>query len=115
MLLVGGADALSGLQTITIIAALPFVVVMIALCVSLVKDLRTDPMIVRAKYASKAVEQAVVHGVSEHGDNFVIRVSKDPTMDEEVVVDVTSPAEAAPSSNGVVHAGETPPAGVVKS
>ncbi|MFE6509124.1 BCCT family transporter [Nocardioides sp. NPDC057767] len=78
MLLVGGSDALSGLQTITIVAAVPFVLVMIALCVSLVKDLREDPLVVRAEYASRAVEQAVVYGVSEHGDDFVIRVSRDP-------------------------------------
>ena len=40
MLLVGGADALDGLKTITIVAALPFVLVMVGLAVSLVKDLR---------------------------------------------------------------------------
>jgi choline-glycine betaine transporter len=79
MLLVGGTDALSGLQTITIVAALPFVLVMVALCVSLVKDLRQDPLIVRARYGSKAVEQAVVSGVMEHGDDFMISVCKDPT------------------------------------
>ena len=79
MLLVGGSDALSGLQTITIVAALPFVLVMVVLCVSLVKDLRQDPMVVRARYASRAVEQAVVHGVAEHGDDFRISVCKDPT------------------------------------
>ncbi len=79
MLLVGGTDALSGLQTLTIVAALPFVLVMVALCVSLVKDLRQDPLIIRARYGSKAVEQAVVSGVTEHGDDFVISVCKDPT------------------------------------
>nr|WP_040772358.1 BCCT family transporter [Rhodococcus rhodnii] len=41
----GGDTALSGLQTMTIIAASPFVVVMIALCISLYRDLRTDPLI----------------------------------------------------------------------
>lgn len=44
MLLGGGTDALSVLQTLTIVAAVPFVLVMIALCVSLVKDLRADPL-----------------------------------------------------------------------
>ena len=56
MLLVGGSDALSGLQTITIVAALPFVLVMIGLAVALVKDLRSDPLMVRQKYAAEAVE-----------------------------------------------------------
>ena len=78
MLLVGGADALTGLQTITIVAALPFVVVMVGLAVALVKDLRSDPLMVRQKYAAEAVEQAVIAGVTEHGDDFVISVEKDP-------------------------------------
>jgi choline/carnitine/betaine transport len=81
MLLVGGEDALTGLQTITIIAALPFVLVMVGLAVALVKDLRTDPMIVRRRYASEAVDSAVVHGVKEHGDDFMISVEKDPDAD----------------------------------
>ena len=42
----GGSDALSGLQTMTIIAAAPFAVVMIGLCVSLYRDLSSDPLIV---------------------------------------------------------------------
>jgi choline/carnitine/betaine transport len=78
MLLVGGADALTGLQTITIIAALPFVLVMVGLAVALVKDLRNDPLIVRKKYAAEAVDSAVIHGVIEHGDDFIISVEKDP-------------------------------------
>jgi choline/carnitine/betaine transport len=78
MLLVGGEDALTGLQTITIIAALPFVLVMVGLAVALVKDLRKDPMVVRKQYASQAVDTAVIHGVQEHGDDFIISVEKDP-------------------------------------
>jgi choline/carnitine/betaine transport len=78
MLLVGGSDALTGLQSITIVAALPFVVVMIGLAVSLVKDLRGDPLMVRRRYAEEAVEQAVIAGVTEHGDDFVLAVDRDP-------------------------------------
>jgi choline-glycine betaine transporter len=78
MLLVGGADALTGLQTITIVAALPFVLVMIGLAVALVKDLRSDPLMVRRQYAEEAVHQAVITGVTEHGDDFVINVDRDP-------------------------------------
>lgn len=81
MLLVGGEDALTGLQTITIIAALPFVLVMIGLAVALVKDLRNDPLMVRRRYAAEAVDSAVVQGVTEHGDDFVISVEKDPNAD----------------------------------
>ncbi|MDN4175163.1 BCCT family transporter [Nocardioides sp. SOB77] len=82
MLLVGGSEALSGLQTITIVAALPFVVVMIGLAVSLVKDLRQDPLIVRRQYAVEAVEQAVVAGVTEHGDDFALSVEPAPADDD---------------------------------
>ena len=80
MLLVGGEDALKGLQTITIIAALPFVLVMVGLAVALVKDLRNDPKVVRRQYASEAVNSAVVAGVTQHGDDFVISVEKDPAQ-----------------------------------
>ena len=72
MLLVGGEDALSGLQNITIVAALPFLVVMIGLAIALVKDLSSDPLIVRRAYAVAAIEQAVVAGVTEHGDDFTL-------------------------------------------
>ncbi len=78
MLLAGGADALGGLQTITVIAALPFVVIMIGLAVALVKDLNQDPMVVRRKYADDAVHAAVIAGVTEHGDDFVLTVEKSP-------------------------------------
>ena len=72
------SDALTGLQTITIVAALPFVLVMVGLAVALVKDLRNDPLMVRKQYAEEAVEQAVITGVTEHGDDFVLAVDKDP-------------------------------------
>ncbi len=74
MLLVGGRNALSGLQTITIVAALPFVVIMVGIAVALVKDLRRDPLMVRRKYGEEAVAQAVIHGVTEHGDDFALSV-----------------------------------------
>ncbi|MDA2894429.1 BCCT family transporter [Mycolicibacterium sp. BiH015] len=83
MLLVGGEDALTGLQTITIIAALPFLLVMVGLAVSLVKDLRHDPKIVRREYAAEAVNSAVISGVTQHGDDFIISVEKDPHCDDD--------------------------------
>jgi choline/carnitine/betaine transport len=77
MLLVGGDDALTGLQNITIVAALPFTLVMIGLSFALVKDLHHDPLMVRRRYAREAVEQAVVAGVTQHGDDFKISVEPD--------------------------------------
>ncbi len=81
MLLVGGDEALTGLQNLTIIAALPFVLVMLGLAVSLAKDVRTDPMVLRRTVAVEAVEQAVVDGISRHGDDFVLVVSAAPDAD----------------------------------
>jgi hypothetical protein len=75
MLLLGEEGAaLTGLQNLTIIAALPFALVMVAMAVSLVKDLRRDPLVLRGNYASVAIEQAVVDGISRHGDDFVLVV-----------------------------------------
>ena len=82
MLLVGGEDALTGLQTITIIAALPFVVVMVGMAVALVRDLRRDPLMVRRQYAAEAVDSAVIQGVTAHGDDFIISVEKDPASEK---------------------------------
>ncbi|GGG17059.1 choline transporter [Rhodococcoides trifolii] len=56
----GGSDALTGLQTMTIIAAAPFVVVMIGLCISLYRDLSHDPMIVAANRVAEEKAAAEV-------------------------------------------------------
>ncbi len=74
MLVIGGNDALAGLQKITIVAAVPFVLVMAALCVSLYKDLQTDPMVVRGRLGEEMVEDAVLTGVEEHDGDFVLVV-----------------------------------------
>ncbi len=76
MLLVGGDSALTGLQNITIVASVPFVLVMIALTVALVKDLQSDPLMVRRRYAAERIEAAVIEGVSRHGDDFDLVVEQ---------------------------------------
>ncbi len=87
MLLAGGEDALAGLQTITIVAALPFVLIMIGLAVSLMRELRHDPIVVRRRYGEEAVEQAVITGVTAHGDDFALAVElarPEPGTDTEL-------------------------------
>ncbi|MPY51351.1 BCCT family transporter [Streptomyces sp. K1PN6] len=76
MLLVGSGqgDALTGLQNLTILAAAPFVLVMIGMCVALMRDLRRDPVIVREEMASEAVESAVIVGQSRYDGDFEIKV-----------------------------------------
>ncbi|MFC6153001.1 BCCT family transporter [Nocardioides yefusunii] len=73
----GGDSALVSLQNITIVAALPFVVVMVGICVALVRDLNRDPVVVRRRYAAARVEEAVLHGVEDHGDDFALAVVHD--------------------------------------
>ena len=79
MLLVGGDAALTGLQNLTIVAAVPFALVMVGIAWALVKDLRNDPMMVRRRYAAQAIDDAVVTGVTQHGDDFALAV--EPTRD----------------------------------
>ncbi len=76
MLIAGGEDALNGLQSITIIAGLPFMIVMIGMAVALVRDLNNDPMIVRRRYAAEAIKTAVIEGVRQHGDDFALAVAE---------------------------------------
>jgi choline/carnitine/betaine transport len=69
MLLAGGdqpSEALSGLQRITIVSALPFVLVMFLMCFALVKDLRRDPLALRKRLADSVVERAIRAGVDQH-------------------------------------------------
>ena len=58
-------------------SALPFVLVMAGLCVALVKDLRRDPLMLRAELGNQLMEQAVIAGVAEHGhEDFAIVLSR---------------------------------------
>lgn len=78
MLLAGGSTTLTALQNLTILIALPFSVVLIFMTVGFLKDLRTDPAAIRRNYASTAVENAVVRGLEEHGDDFELSVCSAP-------------------------------------
>lgn len=78
MLLAGGETALTALQNLTILIALPFSIVLLLMTVAFLKDLRTDPAAIRKDYASTAVENAVVRGLEEHGDDFEFTVASAP-------------------------------------
>jgi choline/carnitine/betaine transport len=79
MLLVGGGgdSALTGLQNLTIIAAAPFALIMILLCVSLAKELRSDPLVQRDDRAAELVEQAVIAGTTEYDGRFQLQLTAD--------------------------------------
>ncbi|MCA0146671.1 BCCT family transporter [Blastococcus sp. LR1] len=98
MLLVGGDEALSGLQNITIVAALPFALVMVGLAIALAKDVRSDPMVLRRTFATEAVEHAVVEGISKHGEDFVLVVEAAGESDEHSATRVrTEPDGTSPT------------------
>ncbi|WP_243695040.1 BCCT family transporter [Labedella populi] len=76
LLLAGGETALSGLQSIMVVTALPFAFVVIGIMVSWAKELRTDPYVLRQRFARTAISQGVRRGIEEHGDDFVFGVSE---------------------------------------
>ncbi len=62
--------ALNGLQNLTIVVALPFVVVMALLCLALYRDLRCDPLMLRHLRGTELIEKAVLYGAAKHGEEF---------------------------------------------
>ena len=68
--------ALTGLQNLTIVVALPFVVVMALLCVALYCDLRKDPMMLRDLRGTELIEKAVLYGAVKHGEEFYFVVKE---------------------------------------
>jgi choline-glycine betaine transporter len=58
------------------VSALPFVIVMVGLCFAVTKDLRSDPMTLRSVRGELMVENAVIHGVTRHGDDFDIVIGQ---------------------------------------
>ena len=78
LLLAGGRNALSGLQSIMVTCALPFTIVLIGIMVSWGKDLRNDPYMIRRRYAVEAIKGGVRRGIDEHGDDFVFGAAHVP-------------------------------------
>lgn len=76
LLLAGGENALSGLQSIMVVSALPFSFVLIGMMLSWSMELRFDPYLLRRQYARAAIAQGVRLGIAVHGDDFVFGTSK---------------------------------------
>ncbi|QGU06668.1 Glycine betaine transporter BetP [Corynebacterium occultum] len=76
LLLAGGQNALSGLQSIMVTCALPFAFILVGVMISWAIDLRNDPLIIRRGYALRAIRQGVAQGIEEHGDDFVFGVTE---------------------------------------
>ncbi|MFC4554129.1 BCCT family transporter [Georgenia faecalis] len=78
LLLLGGDDALQGMQNLLTASAMPFAVILVLMTVAFWRDLATDPMSIRHTYARAALQKAVVSGVEQHGDDFEISVGRAP-------------------------------------
>ena len=94
MLLAGGSDpaeALDGLKNITIVSALPFVLVMLLLCVAVWKDLSKDPLIIQEQLAAHVLETSVATAVDEYnGEIFGLETSELQVEDESAEADPKS-------------------------
>ncbi|AGP30129.1 BCCT family transporter [Corynebacterium terpenotabidum] len=88
MLLAGGDDpseALNGLKNITIVSSVPFLLVLLLLCVSLWRDLSRDPMVIHFDLARVVLENSAHEAVEEHGGKPFIMQS----VEAEYVEDPT--------------------------
>ncbi|MDR4533128.1 BCCT family transporter [Glutamicibacter sp. PS] len=75
LLLAGGEEGLSGLQSLMVVSALPFAFVVMGIIVAWWRDLRTDPYILRAKFAHAAIAQGIRRGIEDYGDDFVFNAT----------------------------------------
>ena len=114
MLLAGGDDpsaALGALQRITIVAALPFAIVMLLMTVALAKDLARDPMALRRQLTKSVVERAIATGVDEHGGStFDLATQEHDTTAHDVITPAPVPARPSPSA-GAADDGQLRPRG----
>lgn len=76
LLLAGGEDALSGLQSIMVACSLPFALIIIGMMISWAKDLSNDPATIRRTYTRTALTKGLRRGIDEHGDDFVFGVEQ---------------------------------------
>ncbi|MGP6170393.1 BCCT family transporter [Microbacterium sp. A204] len=113
VLLVSGAEGsgLKSLQNVTIVAALPFAIIMAFMMIALMKDLRRDPLILRDRYARLAVRHSVRTGLEEYGDDFaLVPVEYDHSEDDiawvaedDVDESLAEVYEAATEAVDIIH------------
>ncbi|TQM42508.1 choline/carnitine/betaine transport [Halopolyspora algeriensis] len=72
----GGDEALTGVQNLTFIGALPFTVVMVLMCFAMMKELRSDPIALREAKGAEVLEAAVAQGTEEHAGEFQLEISR---------------------------------------
>lgn len=103
MLLAGGNHpeaALNGLKNITIVSALPFVLVMLLLCVAIWKDLAKDPLVLRGRVALEVLEQAVDDGIDRHaGEHFSLMTTENSVVAAVIPPDKVRTDEERPDDD----------------
>ena len=82
--------ALNGLQNLTIVVSLPFVVVMALLCLALYRDLRSDPLMLRHLRGTELIEKAVLYGAAKHGEEFHFVVGEPKSAKAEATSDAAA-------------------------
>ena len=80
-MLIGGQDALQGMQNLIIVTSLPFAIIVATMIVALLRDLSRDPFTIRRNFERSALSKAVVGGLKSYGDDFKIVVV--PTKEGE--------------------------------
>ena len=91
MLLLGNTSALKGLQSLVIITAVPFALVMLLIIIAWFRDLRTDPHTLRQQYTETAVSTAIMEGIDRYDDDFRLDVIRtEPGEGAGAGVDSTS-------------------------
>jgi len=104
------SSALAALQRITIVAALPFAIVMLLMTVALVKDLARDPMALRRRLAKSVVERAIASGVDEHGGStFDLATHEHETTTPDPAASVSVPPRPAQGETSAYDGGQLRP------
>lgn len=70
LLIAGGRETVAALQALVTISAVPFALILILLMIAWWKDLSSDPLVLRERYAHAAIEEGVRRGIRQHGDSF---------------------------------------------
>lgn len=79
LLLAGGEDALSGVQSIMVSFSIAFAFIIAGIMVTWALDLRNDPYMIRYVYTRSALAKGVRRGIEKHGDDFIFGVDETPT------------------------------------
>ena len=84
---------------------------MVGLCVALVKDLRRDPLMLRAELGNQLMEQAVIAGVAEHGhEDFAIVLEPNEDSDSALAVATAGSSLGGPGDGATSGAPARPQA-----